>query len=697
MDFFEKKLPYECISHIGAKMEPMQKLQMYCDIAATLGYGDNAKLRTLLGILFTQRSCAEGHYIGEVSKNDFDAMVDDAINRANIADCCENIPRLYGVENELCECDICPCSTRYRNATYEEELEVVKYIYNRGNVDGTLITGATYIEIVRSSGIELRSLVEISGKSECDNGVVVPLMSIMMSSALSWFGDDRTDWYIDNVLKIQLKNKKVNVLYPAQNSTRLLNEKEIEYCVNFFKTQIMVRGDCDYNDTDKFRELVSTIKRKQRNGYVPFGTAVTKKTADKAAPKKRKSKKKEPEAVTMNLLDFFIVDADTDTPHIPYSEVNVTVQDVQNEEHEVKGEKTECGESVSNEDDRTVSDSVEREVLPTEPVTTNETENNYAAGEIAEYVRRIESPMECVWIQAHRSYFDRLTVIDDDNKDYLNITLNRELVVRKVIACDYIKLDDDDGMLLYLGEAQERKFDEQFYFIRKKYISDKLISVLKNGTITKLTLSPIALAAYMSEYCMCDNMYSLCDVYMLCRGQAATLKALGDGKGDGDHIVRVFRNLIGMYEGAAKTLDAEKIKLIGAYHCALALSLNAGQYVKGCSIDYDGSVVRYTYADEIISPGIVMSVESIQLPMTCEVGIPEITRAIIARLYRGRYVYDGQIKVLDETSDGYTLYIPAEGDATGMVDVINRITVNVLREMTSCRPEYTVDYKGIKL
>ena len=138
---------------------------------------------------------------------------------------------------------------------------------------------------------------------------------------------------------------------------------------------------------------------------------------------------------------------------------------------------------------------------------------------------------------------------------------------------------------------------------------------------------------------------------------------------------------------------------MGAYHCALALSLNAGDYVRGCSIDYDGSVVRYTLSedDELLCPGIIVSIEDIQLPVNCEVGIPEITRTIIAKLYGGRYMYDSSVKILNESSNGYAVYVPVDGDAPGIVDVINRITVNVLRELTGCRPEYTLNYRGIKL
>ena len=680
-DFWGKKLPYQCIAHIGDKIDAAQKLQMYCDVASTLGYGDAQKLRTILGILFTQRAAAPGHYIGEVSKHEFDKMVDSALANVHVAGCCQDIPGIYGIEDEMCECDICPCSTGYRNAAYDEELEIMKYIYNRTNVDGTITAAAPCIDIINNSGVNFNSLIEVE-LSDKDNGVVVPLFSILMSSALSWLGIDRLDWYIDNVLKVQLRNKKVNVFYPAQNSTRLLNDQEVQYCIDFFKSSIITAGE--YNDITKFKELVTRLKKKQRQKYVPF---MGDNTPNDKPKSKKKAKSKEKNVTAFEVTDFLGPQMDEETPRIPYSKV-----DVHEEVHE-------WAKPAKQYED--VPDVNKEPISPSTECGTAGIGDEPKPGEIAEYIHRIENPVECVWINASKNYFGEglLTVVNQDNREYVDITICRELVVRKVVVCDYVRLDDSDGLLLYFNDAQERNFAEQFFFVGKEYISAKIVSTMKNSTVLKLTLSPIAMAAYMAEHCMCDNVCSLSDVYWLCRGQAATLKTLGDGKGDEDHLIRVFRNIQAMYEGAIGSVSLDKLKLLGAYHCALALSLNAGDYVRGCSIDYDGSVVRYTLSkdDELLCPGIIVSIEDIQLLVNCEIGIPEITRTIIAKLYGGRYMYDSSVKILNESSNGYAVYVPVDGDAPGIVDVINRITVNVLRELTGCRPEYTLNYRGIKL
>ena len=75
MDFYARKMPYQCIEHMGDALKPTQKLQMYCDIAKHFDCVDTAKLRLLLGIMFSQRGCVSGHYLGEISKEDFEKLM----------------------------------------------------------------------------------------------------------------------------------------------------------------------------------------------------------------------------------------------------------------------------------------------------------------------------------------------------------------------------------------------------------------------------------------------------------------------------------------------------------------------------------------------------------------------------------------------------------------------------------------------
>lgn len=703
MDFYSiKKMPYQCIEHMGNKLTPSEKLQMYCDIAAHFNCIDLKKLRLFLGIIFTQRNYAEGHYIGEICKEDFEKMIDECLLHTHEVQACEHLPAAYGIDIKLNECYLCPYSSSYKNMYINEEKDILQHIYNCDNTTGTITPSVPYLNIVSNSKLELNSLVEIKTDDSPDNGICVPLASIFLAAAASWLGCDKTDWFIDNVLIIQLKNKIVNTLYPSPSITRHMTEGEVLKCVELFKQTII--ESTLHSDIDAFKKIVTVLKKKQSKNYVPsFDDCMNKHHSKKknsaSEATNTKSTSDSVSANEKNIVDYstlLLGECDEDVKHIPYSSITISEQAISKKSKSATSkDSTTCYNSEIDSShkqefvDGSVTNNTEScyESMPV--ITMNKTTSDK---NIKSYMSRIENPLECINIICNKDFFsaDELIIINEANSKIEELTVLKELALRKFFVCDAVTMNDSLGLLLYLDSNTERNFKARFYFFRLNVIYDKLFSALVNTNILKLTLSPFALQSMLSTNCMCQNTVSLCDIYTLHNADAPTLKKLVDGKGDGDHLVRTYKYL---YSMCSQYLDNKKIKSISSYHAAIAMSFDINKFVSDASIDYDGYTLRYNYDDRLsntLIPGIIFSITNIELDIHCEVGIPEITRTIIAKLFNGRYIYDEKIKILSETSNGLSVYIPSDKDSYSVIDVINRITIKTIRELTKCKPVYTI-------
>lgn len=719
MNFYSRKMPYQCIEHMGNKLSPTEKLQMYCDIASHFECIDINKLRLVLGIMFTQRNCVEGHYIGEISKENFEKMIDECLQHAHKVQSCQELPALYGIDIELNECYLCPYSTHYINRYADDEIKILRYIYNSDDSTGSVMPAIPYLNFMNSSKIELNSLIEIKADDSPDNGVCAPLASILHASASSWLGIDRLDWFIENVLMLQLRNKKVAPLYPSASISRFMTEHEILKCVSLFKQEILEHNE--YHDINSFKELVSNVKKKQHKEYIPIFDDCGSKQPRKnmKCPNKTKPAKKElPSAQDEAVIDystFFLGEAATadEIEHIPYSPIPTSLQAEQTPQ--ITATKNDEGSinNTPNEEGMNIEPAPGSDFVSSKPSVTIETDAGSddngspspdtsamnagpaSSGSIASYMHRIEDPLECINIKCRKDYFpiDELVIINT-NSHIEELTVFKEIASRQFIVCDAVTMEDTHGFLLYLDPNSERNFEGKFYFFNRTMMYDKLLSILKNNEILKLTLSPFALQSMLAENCMCQNVISLSDIYVLYKENPPTLKKLGDGKGNDDHLVRVYKHMYSMCE---QFLANPKIKTISSYHSAIAMSYNINDYVSNSTIDYDGCAIHYNYTNDhshTLIPGVIFSISNIELDMHCEVGIPEITKNIIAKLYNGRYIYDENIKILSETSDGLTIYIPSNKDAYSVIDIINRITVKTIRELTNYKPTYTISIQS---
>lgn len=704
MDFYARKMPYQCIEHMGDALKPTQKLQMYCDIAKHFDCVDTAKLRLLLGIMFTQRGCVSGHYLGEISKEDFEKLIDDCLQNSHHVQTCEELPPLFGI-NTLNECYLCPYSTNYKNLYVNEEKEIIRAIYNCTNTTGTITPSAPYLDIVYNAKLQMNSMIEVIADDSPDNGVCVPYMSILLSSSSSWLGYEQLEWFIENILTVQLTNVKVNTFYSSPSITRLMTTGEITKCIDLFRRDISGSNNIDIIS---FKRIVEKLKKEQGKKYIPVFEG-------RACEKTQKKRKKTgntsvstlpaspPAEIPADLTTLFLGEEDNNekVDHLPYSPVPKSmimedmvqieqpseVIDTANSDDTATIQVMENMLSVTTDSDYDQTDTPNKEKKQAMPDKTASPES------LTAYMKRIEDPLTCINIVCQKQFFsqdEKIVIIQESNKHIEELTLFKELTSRKTIICDAVTMDNTTGLLLYFDNCEERSFNAQFYFIEAEAVCDKIISVLKNAGILKLTLSPFALQKLFAERCMCQNIISLCDMYVVYKADAATLKKLVDGKGTGDHLIRAYKN---MYTMCAQFLNNPQLLDLSKYHTAIAMSLDADTYISNASIDYDGYAIHYNYdngVSQCLVPGIIFSISDIELDMNSDVGIPEITRAVIIKLYNGRYIYDEKIKILTETSNGMTFYIPEEKDAYSVIDIINRITVKTIRELTHCKPVYAI-------
>lgn len=718
LDFNVKNMPYPCIEALGDSIKPDDAVLLYCKIARFIGV-DAANVDKLgAGISIAALSnqsqnlkFSDEHEVYEIINSYFDR--NDLLR--DIRDCSEIVPHskdsLYPEH-----CKICPFSFDYRNDCVDVEERVLNYLFMCGSSCSSLI------DYYRRKG----KFPKFTSLYRLKTNALVPCTKLLLDKSVLW----TSSFSFDDFWKESLVEDFIDYRVCVNGVERSLTIDEVDECFHYIKNCIL--RDLCVSDLEHFKSDVDFLF--ERKPYSPIKTVTLK--------KKRKGKKINPVTassvigemppgngvVSDNNVHDFTVDVpdatlDSDMDIIKsLSELYLgnaaasLVGVVDNVSVKVNQDNREAGYSESLSEDADLENAVT--ISPTispspdegvtqccdAAVSVDESDSSAVIKEDKNEFKTDCLNDSCIDISVSSADFNDcfINLSNDETYERYYPRLSIELDIGQSYIMDFGKCDNEDGLFYYCPAREDinGKYNEILFFIPLPKIHDYVRTVLKNASKPKYSLSPTSLFTSSLGIYSC-GVEPVSIRYFLCENKVPSLSALLEGIEINDNLLLAFyRNISSLL--SRYSLSDERLDLFYRYrdYCAaIGFSKNIGNYLKNVSVRFDWTTPLYSLKEVDVSgfsdvSGVIVSVKNMELDMKANCSVSDIVRDVIIKLVSSRYLYNFNIKIINEGPTGFAVYIPAGKSYSTVVDIINLMLFKSYGSLAKCKPFFKLEIGG---